>query len=78
MARLKKGEPKKETMFTIRLTDEEYNKLLECSRVTGINRTDLILRVIDFMHSILKERAKLDKIIEEDNFELKNENLNNL
>lgn len=74
MARLKKGEPKKETVFTIKLTKDENLKLLECSRVTGLNRTDLILRVIDFMHSILKERANLDKILEEDKNEPKNEN----
>ena len=52
----KKGEPKKDKRFEIRLSSKAYDELELCSKLMNISKTDVIMKGLDLVATEINKK----------------------
>lgn len=62
----KENSSKRKLMTNIRMNEKEFERFNMVCSALNLSRSELIVRIVDFMASLLSESTKADKELEEE------------
>lgn len=57
MGRPLKGESKRDKRITIRVTNDEFDRIEEVTKKAGLSKTETIVKAVEFLGDLLKQSS---------------------